>query len=257
MDSQTLNTGANTPETVAAPEGHDEAMIAKVEQTEQSLEQVGQDAPQEKLLGKFDTAEDLAKAYQELERKLGEQSQQKQEAPVEMNEDTASELIVKAGIDIDAMAEHYDQNGGLAEEHFEELEKAGIPRSYVQQYLAGVEAEAAQVRDQLYQEIGGQEAFEAMADWARANLTPAELDQYNRAVDSGDLEVVRSAVMGLAFRYQRDAGRDPNLVGGGNGAGSAYQSLAQLTADMKDPRYETDPAFRNEVQQKLARSNIF
>jgi len=137
------------------------------------------------------------------------------------------------------------------------LEKAGIPRAFVDQYIAGIEAQAKAYREQLMEEIGGEEAFAAMAAWAVANLSEKELEDYNEAVDSGDLSMVRSAVMSLAFRYQQAVGRDPKLISGQAGGPAGFESIAQLTAAMKDPRYETDPAYRREVEQRLARSNIF
>lgn len=39
-------------------------------------------------------------------------------------------------------------------------------------------------------------------------------------------------------------------------ASDDYQSKAQMTADMKDPRYKKDPAFRKQVEEKIGRSNI-
>lgn len=261
MDPQVINTGASEPGQVVAPEGHDAAMAAKVDETNASLENVGKDAPQgEKILGKFDTIEDLQKAYQELEGKLGQpKPQETQTPPAELTEDNANELVEAAGLDMDALSTHYEETGQLSDDHYAALEKAGVPRAYVDQYIAGIEAQASQMRDSLMEEVGGQEAFGQMAAWAAANLSEADLTAYNDAVDSGDMTAVRSAVMSLAYRYQRDAGRDPKLVngnGGGNG-GPSYGSLAQLTAAMKDPRYDTDPAYRDEVQQTLARSNIF
>lgn len=261
--AEILNTGTGATDVTPAPQGHDEAMLAKVDQKEAELAQIGQDSPKQQdgelLLGKFKSVEELTKAYQELERKLSQAGQQKaqQKFSGDMTEDKASELIDKAGLDVEAMSEYFYENGSLAEEHYEALEKAGIPRAFVDQYIAGVEAQAQAYRDQLMEEIGGEEAFAAMAAWAVANLSEQELEEYNAAVDSGDLSMVRSAVMSLAFRYQQAAGRDPKLIGGQVGGPAGFESIAQLTAAMKDPRYETDPAYRREVEQRLARSNIF
>lgn len=253
-----------------APEGHDAAMIAKVEEKEAELANNGQDAPveepkEELLLGKFKSAEDLAKAYQELEKKLGSGGDDKvtdtkadlEADPTKATDEQVTEIVEGAGLELDNVAEHYYANGALSDEHYEALEKAGIGRQYVDQYLAGVEAQASQTRDQIMGEVGGQEQFDVMAQWAAANMTEAELDEYNKAVGSRDAAAVRSAVMALAFRYQKEAGKDPNLVGGnGGGKGGGFESLAQLTEAMKDPRYEKDPAYRKSVQDKLSRSNI-
>lgn len=255
-----LNTGGQP--SGAAPEGHEEAMLNAVEQKEAELAGIGQDAPTEepeKILGKFNSQDDLIKAYQELERKVGQQtkSEAKPEvSPESLSEAQANEIVEKAGLDMDEMADHYYANGGLSDSHYEALEKAGIPRAYVDQYIAGVEAQASQIRDQIFNEVGGEEEFSAMAEWAAANLTSSELNAYNEAVESGDMSTVRSAVMSLAYRYQKAVGTTPNLVGGNNGGLTGYESLAQLTAAMKDPRYQSDPAYRREVEQKLARSNI-
>lgn len=70
-----------------------------------------------------------------------------------------------------------------------------------------------------------------MAQWALANLSKEDLNRYNLAVESGDMDTVRSAVMSLAYRYQKAVGSDPKLVNGQNGGGAGgYESLAQLTA---------------------------
>ena len=246
----------------AAPEGHDQAMIDKVNQKEAELANVGNEAPKqnEKILGKFESTEDLIKAYQELERKQSQGNKQ-EETPkdnVELTEEAAAELLVKSKVDVDSMAQEFYTTGGLSDKSYEILEKAGIPRAYVDQYIQGVEAQSEQLRNQVFSEIGGQENFQAMASWAAANLTPQELSEYNALIDSGDLPTVRNAVLGLAYRYSKATGTEPKLVGGSGGrqAANGFESVAQLTEAMKDPRYIKDPAYRKEVEARLAASNI-
>lgn len=256
--SEVLNTQGDL--NTQAPAGHDQAMLDAVAKKEAELQDLGKPQEPEKLLGKFSSQEELVKAYQELEKKLGQPKQEPPKAPAtELTEDQANELVVKAGLDLDAVADHYYQNGALAEEHYAALEAAGVSRAYVDQYISGVEAQAQQMRDEIFNEVGGQEAFTAISKWAVANMSAQELAEYNAAVDSGDMATVRSAVMSLAYRYQRSAGREPQLLNGNGGgsAGGGFESLAQLTAAMKDPRYNVDPAYRREVEQKLARSSIF
>lgn len=258
-----VNTGIDTPENTPAPEGHDDKMIEAVDQKEQTLNQIDQSREQEKILGKFDSQADLEKAYEALEKKLGEKAQDNQEqdgkeTDGEMDEAKASDLIQKANVDIQSIADHYYANGGLADSHYEELEKAGISKAYVDQYISGVEAEGEQMRDALFTEVGGEDTFKAMSDWAVSNLSEQELSAYNDSIDSGNFDTVRSAVMSLAYRFEKSMGKDPNLVSG-NGqttSGNRFESVAQLTEAMKDPRYHSDPAYRNEVEQRLARSSI-
>lgn len=245
------------PPSGQAPEGHDQAMIDKVDQMEASLQQQNQQQEPSRLAGKFTSAEELERAYLELERKLGQQSNQQQQTQVgEMTEAKAAELVQNAGINVDAMADYYTQHGELTEQHYATLEKAGIPRAFVDQYIDGVQASAEQIRSSIMTKVGGAEAFQGMAQWAQANLSQHELEAYNRAVESMDMTVVENAVLGLAFRYQQAMGRDPRLLGGGNAVPAGFQSVAQLVEAMKDPRYEKDPAYRKEVESRLARSNI-
>jgi len=241
-----------------APEGHDEAMLAKVDEVEKFLQERDQESrqPEKKIAGKFNSYEELEKAYKELEKRLGSYKQQSNDDSANLTEAEALKRVEQAKLDLDAMSDYFTQHGTLSEEHYAALEKAGIPRSYVDSYIDGVVAKFEAERNALLNKVGGEEQFNSMVEWAKANLSRDEIDAYNRAVESTDLTVVENAVLSLAYRYQKEVGRDPKLLGGGNASSSGFQSVAQLIEAMKDPRYEKDPAYRREVEQRLARSNI-
>ena len=97
-----------------------------------------------------------------------------------------------------------------------------------------------------------------MVEWAADNLSDGQVDAYNRAVNSGDMEETKFAVQGLRSMYEANQGVEParNLAGQSRPSVDAYSSLAQMKADMADPRYSSDPAFRDQVASKLSRSNI-
>ena len=239
------------------PEGHDAAMIAKVDALDKALQEEQQNQELPKLAGKFASKEELEKAYLELEKKLG--GSKKEEAPVDpssVDQNKAEEIAKGAGLDIDQMQQWYSQNGQLSEEHYKALEKSGIPKNIVDQYIAGQEAQAEKYRDSIISKVGGQDSFSAMAEWAKVNMSEQEIAAYNKATSSADMAVVENAVLGLAYRYQSAVGKDPKLLGGQTAGSSGFQSVAQLTEAMKDPRYEKDPAYRKDVQNRLANSNI-
>ena len=241
----------------ASPEGHDAEMIAKVDALDKSLQEEQQNQEPPKLAGKFASKEELEKAYLELEKKLG--SPKKEEAPVDPSQvaqGKAEEIAKDAGLDINQMQQWYSQNGQLSEEHYNALEKSGIPKEIVDQYIAGQEAQAEKYRDSIISKVGGQDSFSAMAEWAKVNMSEQEIAAYNKATSSADMAVVENAVLGLAYRYQSAVGKDPKLLGGQAAGSSGFQSVAQLTEAMKDPRYEKDPAYRKDVQNRLANSNI-
>lgn len=242
----------------ASPEGHDAEMIAKVDALDKSLQEGQQNQEPPKLAGKFASKEELEKAYLELEKKLG--GGKKEGAPPvdpsNVDPNKAEAIAKDAGLDIDQMQQRYAQNGQLSEEHYKALEKRGITREIVDQYIAGQEAQAEKYRDSIISKVGGQDNFSAMAEWAKVNMSEQEIAAYNKATSSADMTVVENAVLGLAYRYQSAVGKDPKLLGGQTAGSSGFQSVAQLTEAMKDPRYEKDPAYRKDVQNRLANSNI-
>ena len=110
----------------------------------------------------------------------------------------------------------------------------------------------------IMESIGGKEAFSAVQEWARANLDQAELDAYNREVNSGDYYRARNALQSLQYAYQDNVGSEPDLIGGklsGNSA-DVFRSTQEVMAAMNDPRYLNDTAYTQDVQEKLYRSDV-
>jgi hypothetical protein len=277
MSTASVNTGAATnPDATEAPEGHDEKMVAAYEESQQAA--AGTDTStaeseedgDEKILGKFESQDQLIEAYRSLEAKLSQGTQAQGES--EQGDSTgepeggeqertqaAEEAVEKAeGVDMDSLSKEYFEKGDLAAESYEALEKAGIPRQMVEEYIQGQEARANQYQDQALQEVGGEEEFAKISEWAASNLSGEQIERYNSAVGSDDPARMQEAVKALAFEYGRARPSEPGLLGGGNNhsAGDRFDSVAQLTEAMSDPRYQNDPAFRKEVEQKLSRSNV-
>lgn len=226
---------------------------------------------------KFKSAEDLAKAYGELERKLGSRSADTPE-PSEQSADpakpdateseetldnaaldAAKKATAKAGLDFDELSHKY-WKGGLDDADYSKLDKSGIPKFVVDQFIAGQEALLKQTTDMVFNSVGGKDNYSTITQWASDNLDKPEIDAFNRAVNSGDSNVVVMAVKGLKARYDTEVGFEPQrqVKGSTTKAGlESYRSIAELQRDMGDARYKSDPAFRRDVEQKLARSDIF
>lgn len=97
-----------------------------------------------------------------------------------------------------------------------------------------------------------------MVQWARDTLPPEEVDAYNATMSGQSPSVIRMAVQGLFARYRSMA--EPNLIQGGTSSastGGKFESTAQMTAAMRDPRYANDPAYRQAVATKLQKSSLF
>lgn len=243
---------------------HVDAMIAKGEQIEQNNNPDQEQRP-DWLPDKFKDAQQMAEAYAQLEQKLGSGGEATEEAPpVETQEgeqpsaETVQQAVADAGIDFNALQGEYNEQGGLSDATYDSLAEAGFSKDLVSSWIKGQEALNRSYESSVYESAGGKEEYAAMTQWASENLSQAEIAAYDKAVDSGDIEMVKLAITGLRSKYQAVEGSDPSLIGGQStsSTGGNYSSWAEVTAAMKDARYEIDPAYRQQVANKLARSNI-
>ena len=220
---------------------------------------------------KFKSVEDLAKSYSELEKKLGEQTPKeetvdpvsatklKEEAPKQENSlEIAEDAVENAGLNFDTLAQEYAEKGQLGDESYKALEQSGIPKAYVDQFIAGQKAIGEQQTNTVKDMVGGDEAYTEMASWASKNMSDGEKKAYNAAVNSADMDTVKLAVDGLRAKYQAANGTEPSLIQGKATpvAEQGFESWAEVTAAMADPRYSKDPAYQEAVKQKLANSEL-
>ena len=226
----------------------------------------------EGLPEKFKSVEEMAKSYSELEKKLGEPSQPKPEVdPVsattlkgeepkveESKLEIAENAVENAGLDFNTLAQEYADNGQLGEQSYKALEASGIPKEYVDQFIAGQKAIGEQQTSNVKNMVGGEEAYNEMASWASKNMSEGEKKAYNAAVNSADMDTVKLAVDSLKAKYQSANGTEPNLVQGKATpvAEQGYSSWAEVTEAMADPRYAKDPAYQAAVKAKIANSEI-
>ena len=243
------------------PADHTQAMLDKAAQLEKNN---NPDRP-EWLPEKFESPEAMAQAYSALESKLGQQPKAEEPEQVEEVEATptdggdVAEVLDKVGLDFDVFQQEYDEAGELSTDAYAALEQAGFPRSLVDTYIQGQEALSANTNNEMYAIAGGEAGYRQLVSWASDSLPSDEIDAFNATIDTGDPALIRMAVQGLNARYRSEAGSEPNLVQGSTDkvSGGKFDSAAELTAAMRDPRYAKDPAYRASVAQKLSRSSVF
>lgn len=241
---------------------------------------------EELLAGKFKTVDDLVASYKALESKLGQRPgdepapQDTPEEPEQKPEDNkdkpsddvdpygpvVSGALEQAGLSAQEVSDHFYQNGSLTDEHYAALEKAGFTRDIVDIYLAGVqtkamEAEGVAEKDikEIKSAVGGEAEYTKMLQWAAKNLSQQEQESFNAAVSLGNKDVALWAVQGLYAKFVGRTGSNPKFVRGGNGddGPAGFASKHELVTAMKDPRYGKDAAYTQEVEQRVARSNLF
>lgn len=251
-----------------APEGHDDKMVALAEggaaNTSKDLLEGGDPVSRpEWLPEKFQSVEDMAKAYAALEAKLGGKTQDNpQTDPANAANNQAGQnpeqALSEKGLDLSTFTAEFNAKGELSADSYAKLAAAGFDKGIVDNYINGQKAVAAQYETSVVSEVGGSEKYSEIVTWAKANMTDAEINAYNAVVSSGDVTQAKLAVLGLSAKFSKANGSEPRLVQGRttSASGDVFESTAQLTEAMRDPRYRNDPAFRAKVQSKLARSNI-
>lgn len=205
---------------------------------------------------KFQSPEDLAAAYAALEKKLGGTPP----APAAQPDPNAP--AAPATMDVKDFNKYSDEvlsNGKLSEESYKELEGKGFTRQLVDSYIQGQQAVTDAQVAQVHNAVGGPDAYAAMIDWAANNLSEAEQNAFDGAVNRGNTAEIMLAVQGLKARYDAN-NRAPQLIGGkppgANPTEAPYTSTAELVAAMSDVRYNNDPAYRDLVERRLAKSDI-
>jgi hypothetical protein len=253
-----------------------EKLIEQEQEREQrKYDQAREDAESElRYAGKFKSAEDLEKAYKELEKKLG----QKEPEPVEdaeVEEEEASEQEEEATTEEEpeiseeaqflkeASEEYYSNNNQLKPETLKRLKELPSEK-LVEAYLNSIkDAPAAPPQvltdadaQSIINSVGGNEAYNQTLAWAADNLSPTEVAAYDNVVNSGNKDAIFFAVQALNQRYKDSVGFEGQQVSGKNVRNSikGFRSQAELAQAISDPRYRNDPAYRMDVEDRLAAS---
>lgn len=176
-------------------------------------------------------------------------------------------VLHSSGLNLASFEEEFNTGGALSTESYASLEKAGFPKAVVDTYIKGLQGDYARMEVLAEKEVasikqlaGGDEGYADLTAWAASTLSREELQGFNTIAESNDPNAIRVAVSGLVARYQAAEGKSPKLVAATSGtagvATDVYRSWAEVTKDMADPRYKTDPAFNAHVAAKLGRSSV-
>ena len=224
---------------------------------------------QEQLLaGKYKNAQELEKAYIELQGKLGEKGTEETETASAEETSEEPKLSTGAALITDAQKEYYDNGNKLSEEtmaKFSEMSSSDLLQAYIEinaNNPAQAEPEAADITDaqitEIKQSAGGDKAYANVINWAKSNLDSSQTVAFDEVVNTGSVAAIKLAVAGLKAEYEKANGVEGRMVTGKapTNSGDIFRSQAELVAAMNDSRYDRDPAYRQDVIEKLDRSNL-
>ena len=257
--TETLNYDPSDPD---APEfSEDEQNSLEV------AEKLGQEE-NELLAGKYKNAEDLEEAYLELQKKLGSDDDEVEDTTLDDDEVELDEATYNAVNTIqDASAEYYENEGaGLSQETMDEFAKMDA-RDLVNAFVAIQENSPETVgkgpdltdaeMSQVYNSVGGEEEYGKLTAWAADNMEDKALDAFNSIIDAGNPTAIQIAVAGMKAEYDNVEGYEGRMLQGKAArATDAFRSQAEVVKAMSDPRYDRDPAYRQDLYDKLERSNV-
>ena len=247
-----------------SPEGHVEKMLDMAGDGQQETPQETQNetpARPENVPEKFWDAEKgtvnvdaLLKAQQDAEAALrktqNESNEDSDETPAE-GEQSAQDNVVES-----ASAE-FAEKGELSADTYKALEAVGISKSMTDSYIAGQMAVVEKLQNAAYSPFNGKDGYEAAADWAAANLSESEIKALDVQLTSANPDIVAQGAKALLSRYEAEADIEPGAIRGNandTNHGGYYKSSREMMKDMSSSKYRTDASFRQEVAEKIARS---
>ena len=248
---------------------------------EQNSLEVGEQlqVDQEQLLaGKYKNAEELEQAYVELQKKLGEKGDEtsettgdtdavdKEETSEETKETTENSPAV--ALITEASAEYYANDNKISPEtieKFQSLSSKDLVSAYMemqanqpaQQETAPVDMTDADINT-IKNSVGGDQQYDTIVSWAGQNLDKGSIAAFDSIVETGNPDAIKIAISGLKAQYENSNGYEGRMLTGKapKTSGDVFKSQAQVVAAMSDPRYDNDPAYRQDLIEKLDRSNI-
>jgi hypothetical protein len=198
----------------------DQSALNVDEQESLQIAESNEAEQQQLLAGKFKDSEALEQAYLQLQKKLGEPNELRTDEGDQGDQEAEASEEVEEPVDQDVFTE----------------EKA----------------------QELFKMVGGEKAYKAMINWASQNFSKQEIDMYDSVMGKADPNAIFFAVQALYNRYSESVGSDGQLLTGrgSNESVVAFRSQAELVQAMSDPRYDNDPAYRQDVMRKLENSDI-
>ena len=268
----------NTPQTEIVGESEGVQLTAE----EQDSLQVGEkitESQDQLLAGKYKTAEELEKAYGELQKKLGEKGSEDSEATGESDDtpeskeeteekEEAKETSPAVELINEASTEYWENDQKLSSEtidKFKSLSTDQLLNAYLEVQKGAPNPNESSVPDLTEADInvvknsvGGEAEYGKIVSWAKDNMPDADSKAFDDLVSTGNVGAIRLAAQGLQAKYNDANGYEGRMLSGKSPKTSedTFRSQAELVRAMSDPRYDDDPAYRQDVIAKLDRSDV-
>jgi len=240
---------------------------------EQDSLQVGeqiQGQQEELLAGKYENAQELEKAYIELQKKMGSDEKGEETESNTEEETEAPDFEVTPIVEaLTKATDEFNRTGQLDEatiSSFSEMNSKDLVDTYFKmaKYVEGQEesAPAADLSDAdvstIQNSVGGEAQYNQLLNWATDNVSQDQMSAFDGLIKNGDANSIQLAISGLKAQYDNVQGYEGRMLSGKapRTSGDVYRSQAEVVKAMSDPKYDDDPAYRQDVMNKLSRSDV-
>tara|TARA_R100000458_G_C8255719_1_gene231866 strand:- start:307 stop:1104 length:798 start_codon:yes stop_codon:yes gene_type:complete len=239
---------------------------------EQDSLQVGEQIQQQEgelLAGKYENAQQLEKAYIELQKKMGSDDKGEEEVSTE-EEKAEPEFEVTPTVEaLTRATDEFNRTGELTAETmagFAEMDSKDLVDTYFKmaKYVESQEEQAPAVDlsetevANIQNSVGGEAQYNQLLNWATDNVSADQMNAFDGLIKTGDANSIQLAINGLKAQYDNIQGYEGRMLTGKapRTSGDVYRSQAEVVKAMSDPKYDDDPAYRQDVMEKLSRSDV-
>jgi len=229
----------------------------------------------EKFVGK--TAEEIAKIYADLEKKMGQQSTNPtDDAAKAAAEATKAAEEAQAAADKEANAKapsdlskeviekykaSYNANGELSADDYASLEKEGYSKNQVNDYIEYEAFKTTKLINSIVEPLGGGlDKYNQVAAWISSTFDDKSLAEVNEVLANSPM-AAKTAYLGSLYTQFDAANGSISALHGNNGVASTasgiqgYATKNDFMADLDNPKYTTNPEFRKMVEGRLSVSD--
>lgn len=166
--------------------------------------------------------------------------------------------------------EFHANQGTISDANKQKLIDSGLSKESVEAYLSGraIESGYKQGTDlsiddltdtqvnSIYDSVGGKSDYDKILDWAASQATKSEAEAFDDIVYTGNPDTIKLLVSGLKARYDEANGYEGRMLSGKAAKASTdvFRSQAEIVQAMRDPRYDNDPAYQQDIYDKVERS---
>ena len=168
---------------------------------------------------------------------------------------------------ITSASDEFNENGKLSDETLEKfsaMSSKDLVKAYMEAQANAPEDANITVEDlsdasvnEVKNFVGGEKTYADIVNWAGENLDQKSIDAFDSIVNTGSVDAIKLAVSGLKSQYDNANGYEGKMYTGKapKTTKDVFRSQAELVEAMSDRRYDRDPAYRQDVIEKLERSD--